>query len=270
MRPDLETLRAFADGELSPTRRAEVEAALASDAQAAADAQAMFASRLPYRSAFEHDGAPPVPAALQVRVAELASVAAAAEQLAWAGSVGGRASTPMRPVLRWMLLMLLPLLGVALGYAVGVGGAAKGPVTEPWLRSVAVYHAMYSRDTVTDGGTGTGAAQAQLQTLQALLREQQGVELTVPDFSAQGLQFVRAQRLVFEGQTVVQLVYLPRQGEPVALCLMAAPNQPERVLMLEGQHAFAWQARGWAHVLIGSLPLEQMRVLRSQVSQALI
>ena len=64
---ELETLRAYADGELPPQQRAEIEAVLASDAEQAAVAAAMFASRLPYRSAFEQQALPPVPAELQAR-----------------------------------------------------------------------------------------------------------------------------------------------------------------------------------------------------------
>ena len=275
MSPDLETLRAHADGELPPLRRAEVDAAIAADPALAALSAALFASSLPYRSAFERDALQPVPAALRARVAELASVARAntTETLALAGaSVASRPdATPPpasgRPTRLWSLLLLLSgvLLGCLLAAAVAT---LKQREVEPWLRSVITYHTMYSRETVTDGGPALGQAQA--VALRKALHDQQGLELTVPDLRAQGLQFVRAQRLQFDGRTVLQLVYLPARGAPVALCLMPAASQPERALALDGQQALAWHAGGWAYVLIGTLPLEQLQALRRQLPAALV
>ena len=279
MSPDLETLRAHADGELAPLRRAEVDAAIAADPALAALSAALFASRLPYRSAFELDAPVPVPAALQARVAELASVARAhtTETLGSAGAFAGasaggqRLPTPPpgsgRPAGLWAMLLLLSgvLLGCLLAAAVAT---VQQRQAEPWLRSVITYHTMYSRETVTDGGPALGQAQA--VALRKALHDQQGLELTVPDLRAQGLQFVRAQRLQFDGRTVLQLVYLPERGAPVALCLMPAASQPERALALDGQQALAWHAGGWAYVLIGALPLEQLRALRQRLPTALI
>ena len=286
MSPDLDTLRAHADSELAPLRCAEVDAAIAADPALAALSAALFASRLPYRSAFELDAPEPVPAALQARVAELASVARASELAlmrngaeTWAGAGAGAgpssasrydgSTIPTRgcPTGPWMLFLLLS--GVVLGCLLAAAVATlRQREVEPWLRSVITYHTMYSRETVTDGGPALGQAQA--AALRKALHEQQGLELTVPDLRAQGLQFVRAQRLQFDGRTVLQLVYLPDRGAPVALCLMPAASQPERALVFDGQHALAWHAGGWAYVLIGAQPLEQLQVLRRQVPAALI
>ena len=273
MRPDLDTLRAFADGDLPPEQRAEVEAAVAADTELAALTAAMQASRLPYRQAFAIDSVPPVPAALEARVAALASAALAAEEPAWAHAAQGAPATPTKgPVpprngLWWRLALVLPAL--AIGYLAALAiGAVQRPSTEPWLQSVITYQAMYSRDTVTDGGTWAG--QVQLQAIRKVLQEQRGLDLRVPDLSAQNLQFVRAQRLQFNGHMVLQLIYLPSQGEPVALCLTPAPSQPERQITAGPQHALAWHTKGWAYVLIGSLPLAQLQSVRQQVRAPII
>ena len=274
MSPDLETLRAHADGEPAPQQRAEVDAAIAADPALAAQSAALFASRLPYRSAFEFDAPPPVPAALLARVAELASVARVytSETPALAGASAGsqRHAAPApgsgRPTRRWAMLLLS---GVVLGCLLAAAVATlRQRQVEPWLRSVITYHTMYSRETVTDGGPALGQAQA--AALRKALHDQQGLELTLPDLRAQGLQFVRAQRLQFDGRTVLQLVYLPERGAPLALCLMPAISQPERALAIDGQQALAWHAGGWAYVLIGALPLEQLQALRQRLPATLI
>ena len=265
MSPDLDTLRAFADGELAPERRTEIEAAIAADPEVAAAAAAMFASRLPYRSAFESQAVPPVPAELQARVAELTSVATGRSELAIADGGASHSDGRRNSVLPVVLALALGLLG---GYWLSQIATPFGrPQIEPWLRSVVTYHAMYTRETVTDHDTDT---RSQLQVLRKALQGQLGVDLNPPDLSAQGLQLVRAQRLHFEGRTVLQLVYLPQQGAPLALCMMQAPSQPERRFVQEGQHALSWFAGGWAHVLIGSLPTEQMQTIRQQLPASVV
>src|SRR5262249_56877602 len=54
-------LLAYADGQLAPERRAEIEAAIASSADVAARVNAMRASALPYAPAFEAQILPPIP-----------------------------------------------------------------------------------------------------------------------------------------------------------------------------------------------------------------
>lgn len=267
MRPDLETLRAYADGELAPEQHDEVAAALAADAELAQTARALSASRLPYHQAYASVPVPPVPTALQAHLAALLPAAVGAESLAWAGPAHSPRQVPRdgsrwrAPALLWFGLLIVCLVALAIA-------AVQRPAAEPWLKSVMSYHSMYSRDTVTDGGPETAASQ--LKALRQVLQAQQGLDLRVPDLSPQGLQFVRAQRLQFEGKLVLQLIYLPRQGEPVALCLMQAASQPERALTSGAQHALAWQRGGWAHVLVGTMAPEQLEALRQQLSSPII
>lgn len=268
MRPDLETLRAYADGELAPEQHDEVAAALAADAELARTVNALSASRLPYQQAYASAPVPPLPAALHAHLAGLLPAAVATENLAWAGPAHSPQQAPPRDGNRWKVPALLWLCLLPACLAALVIAAMQRPAAEPWLQSVISYHAMYSRDTVTDGGLETGAAQ--LQALRRVLQAELGLDLRAPDLSAQGLQFVRAQRLQFEGKLVLQLIYLPRQGEPVALCLMQAASQPERALTSGPQHALAWQRGGWAHVLVGTMAPEQLQALRQQLGSPII
>ena len=66
-------LLAYADGQLAPERRAEIEAAIANSADVAGRVKAMRASALPYAAAFESQILPPVPRELSDRIAALAS-----------------------------------------------------------------------------------------------------------------------------------------------------------------------------------------------------
>ena len=241
MSPDLETLRAPADSELAPAQRAGVDAAIAADPALATLSAALLAARLPYRSAFELGAPLPVPAALQARVAELASVARAANwrpcpkpARRWPGRLHrAPANVTLRrcpPALARQGRGRCSCCCAAWCWAACWRRrrrlqACNSRRAEPWLRSVISHHTMYSRQTVTDGGPASGLAQAAALRMALLV--------------VQGLQFARAQRLQFDGRSVLQLVYLPGRGAPVAPCLMPAASQPERSLTLDVQQALA-------------------------------
>jgi anti-sigma factor RsiW len=228
--------------------------------------QLLRASTLPYESAFAQQPVPPVPEALRARVEELSSVALASRGLALeAAGPGGRWQLNGRRANPWLLGLLLALaIGVLAGYW---GGArTRTPDVEPWVRMVSSYHSMYGRETVVDGG----ASSAQTVALKARLGQQLGLNLKIPDLEAEGLHFVRAQQLQFDGRMVLQMVYLPEQGLPIALCVTPAAAQPERVLTLDGQQAVTWHASGWAYVLIGQMPAPQLERLRGQLKAPVV
>jgi len=247
---DNETLLAYVDGELSPQMRIETEKAIEASSELQQSVRAMFASRLPYQSAFAQEKLPPVPPYLEQRVAELTAVAQASHDLALADHDGSRNSTTRRgPSMAWMLLVLV--VGLMLGYTAALqrkGSESLG--VAPWIQRAASYHSMYSRDTVLDGSGG----QVQFAALKERLLQQHGLNLKIPDFSRENLQFVRAQQLHFDGKMVLQLVYLPQQGMPVALCLTPNAGQGESAATVEGQQAVAWHQQGWAYVLLGRFP----------------
>jgi len=259
---DESTLLAYADGELPAARRAEVEAALAANEELARTVQALLASRLPYQAAFEQQAMPPVPEALRARVHELTAVSMASHSLAAAGT-GGASLRGRRIGNAWRIGLLMLALGAAIGYW---SALPRAPVAEPWVRMVSSYHSMYGRETVLDGGVGT----AQIDALKLRLKQQHGIDLKVPDLGADGLRFVRAQQLQFDGKMVIQLVYLPANGLPLALCLTPAEVQPERSVSLDGQSAVTWHAAGWAYALVGRLPGAALERLREHLRAPLV
>ena len=271
MSPDIETLRSYVDAELPPQRRMEVEAAIAADAELAAQVEALSASRLPYLSAFAQERLAPVPAALQQRIAELSAVAAASHDMALAavghgaGPAGGGQQPGRAGDARLIWLGLL-LLGLIVGYLAATHVArSAAPDAEPWVLKVASYHSMYARETVMEGGIELSQTKALQRRLQ-----QKGLVLQIPDLQAKGLRFVRAQQLQFEGRMVLQLVYLPQEGLPIALCLTPAPEQPERSTAVDGLQTLTWHAGGWAYVLVGSLLATDMQNIKRGLPAVLI
>lgn len=274
MLPDQETIRAYSDGELWPTHRAEVEAAIASDPEVAREAQAMFASRLPYQSAFACRHMPPVPERLQSRIADLARVAdASVLRLYTSGMtpVGGVKRVVGRfeeiPARMSIWMAALVLLGGLLGYCgAELSASLRSPGVEPWVANVAIYHALYSRETVSDMLVATKT----VPSVQQEIAQKYGLQVRIPELSGNGLQFVRAQQLEFAGNLVLQLVYLPGEGRPIALCLMPANQQPERALTVQGQQVVTWHDNGWAYVLVGNRSLKELEAIRKSVPSVVL
>jgi anti-sigma factor RsiW len=272
---DEQTLLAYVDGDLSAQRRAEVEAALAVNAELALAVRHLQGSRLPYQSAFERaalPSMPPLPDALRERIDALSAVAVASHGAALVGQ--GRAlSLGQVPAgnQRWLLMAGLALMTLLLGLALGrwsaTGlGKAGGSSIEPWVVAASNYHALYARETVLDGGE----ASAQVAALKARLLTQYNINLQIPDLKPEGLRFMRAQQLQFDGKLVIQLVYLPQIGLPVALCLTPTTAQGNRATTLYQQQVIAWQNGAWAYALVGQLPAPAMQRLRERLLLPLV
>jgi anti-sigma factor RsiW len=233
-------LLAYADGRLRQERRAEIEAAIANSPELARRVGAMCASDLPYAAAFETQPLPPVPESLSRRVTTLVSVDA-------------RRRHAVRPA--WPKLAAAFAAGV-LCCSVALRVLAPGMATwspavrvEPWIQAVADYQQLYSRATVTHV---TEDPQLSARVISDLSTAD-GMQVVVPDLRAAGLSFRRVQRLSFHERPVVQMVYLPEQGEPVALCVTrdARPDEEPLAQQIGELSTVSWRHAGLGYVLLG-------------------
>jgi anti-sigma factor RsiW len=268
---DESTLLAYVDGQLPAAQQAEVERAVAADPALAQTLQALRASQLPFAQAFEQQPVPALPPALRQHVDQLvaghAQAQARAQAQAWVLAEAGVPPAPRGRERQLLALMFALVLAAMLGWWAGHSTRSHtGHSVEPWVRMVSSYHLMYGRETVQDGGVGL----AQVSALKARLRDQHQLELKIPDLQSQGLQFVRAQQLQLDGKMVLQLVYLPADGLPVALCLTPATAQAERTVSLDGQALHTWFDGGWAYLLVGRLPAPALQQLRGAIKAPVV
>lgn len=91
----------------------------------------------------------------------------------------------------------------------------------------------------------------------------------VPDFSAFGYQFVRAQELGFEGQPLIQLVYSKVGFSPLALCFMPDTHVQKRSINLSSHRELtvaSWVKKYHHYILVAKEPdsvLTQMHDITS-------
>lgn len=248
-------LLAYVDGHLSPKRRAEVEAAVAGSPELAARLAAMRASALPYDAAYAARPLPAVPARLSARVAELVAADSRRQQ---------------RHVSSWPRLAAAFAAGVAC-CAVALTLLSNGwrftstaARVSPWIQAVADYQQLYSRETVANVTVDQRLAERVISEL----RVADGMSVRVPDLRNDGLTFKRVQRLSFHRQPVVQMVYLPEHGDPIAFCVTwdARADEAPHAQQIDDLSTVAWRRGNLAYVLLGKVPAQELLDLAQRLA----
>jgi len=257
MNVDDTLLMAYVDGELSPEQRAEVEAAISHSDELAARAAALQASVLPYRAAYDRQSVPPVPESLTRRIEELVSVSAPQERDARRGS--------RRFSMQWAAAAFVAgaiCSGVLTGYLGGVNPLKPG--VDPWVQSVADYQVLYGRDTVAN----IREDKATTEQVLADIHQRDGMPVDVPDLRQVGLKFKRVQRLNYHDRPLIQMVYLPERGDPVALCVIEENegDAPVRASRVGEMKTVTWRTNRLAYVLLAKTPSLDLQAIGDSIA----
>lgn len=228
---DLETvLSAYVDGELDAAAAAEVEALLATDAQA---------QRLV--EMYRETGA-----LLRAAMAEPFFAEGSHDLLDRPRLRAGRAGWPVA----WAIAA--SIVACVIGFGGGtVWGSWSGGPREALIDEVAEYHAVYSRETVHL----VEVPAAQSEHLRTWLGHRIERRLDIPDLTAAGLQFAGGRMLVIGGKPAANLTYTRDRGQPVALCILQSegPAEELRVERRGGLRVAIWQDGHYAYLIVGDL-----------------
>ena len=247
-------LMSYVDGDLPAARRQEIEAAVAESPDLAERLTALRASVLPYAAAFDRQNLPPVPEKLATRIDELTRVSTSSNVIPF-------------PTRQW------PRTAAAFAAGVFCFGVASqlwfytlpARHTHTLVQAVADYHALYARETVLNLAPDPKSDRATL----ASAREVDGLPVRVPDLRSAGLEFKRVQRLRFNDKALIQIVFLPERGDPVALCVTTDTGADQSI---RSQHigrlaAVTWQQGHIASVLVGADSLLDLTKLGERIAQ---
>lgn len=256
MNVDDTLLLAYVDGELSQELKTEVELSVAQSPELADRLAAMRASVLPYAAAYERQPLPPVPEVLSQRVAELASV-----------SANSWSRLPSRSLWPWVtgaFVAGVVCCAVLLRFSMVPLVAGVPSSVTPWIKAVAEYQELYSRETLAD----VVEDHALTQRILGELHRTGGISVRVPDLRESGLMFKRVQRLTYHERAVAQIVYLPERGTPVALCVTqeAGADQPPHAEQIGDMKAVTWRHDGQGYVLLGKDPHLDLTALARHIA----
>ena len=266
-------LLAYADDELPAAQRIEVEQAIAQSSDLAQRLAALNASVLPYRAAFEGQQLPPVPLALAKHLDDM---------LRTHMRVVEPEASRRKPGFTW-LSVKMKIASCTSHRALYVASFAAGVFCfgialhlwpdqlgsrpqSSFAQAVAQYHDFYSRETVMNVVVDPVADKTTLaDTLKV-----DGLPVQVPDLSRAGLVFKRIQRLRFNDQPLVQIVYLPARGGPVALCIAMESGADAAVQsqQLGRIQAVSWRRDNLSSVLVGAQSQINLETLAARIAKA--
>jgi anti-sigma factor RsiW len=279
-------LMAYVDDELPPHDCRQVEDEIAAWPDVAERIALFTASRLPYREAFAQQKLPPVPECLTKKIEQMARAQAPslADTSANDASMNHDGQVLPSAFMRSRLRIAPAWLAVAF-----VGGifsyvavqrfapdivpglnpmratiASVAPGASPWIQAAVDYQQLYARETIdqlpVDDSTSA-------KTVEAIRRED-GLALRVPDLREAGLTFKRVQRLRFHDRPLIQIVYLPRKGAPVALCVIKDPKSDQDVTSqrVGDMNVVTWRRAELGYALIGNSDDVDLAALSKQIS----
>lgn len=261
-------LLAYVDGDLSPQQCRQVEQMMEDSPEVAERVSYLMASSsLPYAEAFARQNMPPVPDSLLKKIESLSGQAAPSEHVVKASKEPLPSANFInrlfgRPRLGWLAVAFvtgatcygLVLQAGFLGNLSTVDSQVRAPAVaqsqaSPWVQQAASYQRLYSRETVD---LVTPEPRVVAQTVNEI-RQTDGLALRIPDLSKAGLTFKGVQRLRFNNKALVQLIYLPTVGSPIALCVMKEPkpDQPPEHMTVAAMSVVVWRQSELGYALIG-------------------
>lgn len=288
-------LLAYVDGELTPEERLEVEKAVNASTEIAERVALLEASKLPYREVYARQKLPPIPDSLKQKIAALTDAYSSPqgldERTTSTGGMGASANDPvgtdapspvpraaqrgsrMRVALPWLAVAFIAgafSCGIVFRFAPGAGSGSflqasnSGNGPSPWVRAAATYQQFYSRDMVALHPPSPDASARVVSEI----RHVDGLELRVPDLRSMGLTFMRVQRLTFNDRPLVQMVYLPQSGPPVALCVVkeAKPDAAVSQRRVDGMDVVTWRQGELSYALIAAPGTADLHEIGKQIA----
>ena len=285
MKTDDLLLMAYVDGELAPNECREIEEHIRACTDAAEIVALLRASRLDYKQAFATQKLPPVPDSLTQKIEAMAR--AHSNKSAAEGANDSSIPTPvaiaaapvrsrMRSVPTWLaaacvagafcgglFLRLGPLLKTG---APGSGSAvmASAGNLSPWVATAVGYQQLYTRETLAYVEDNPHVSSKTVEDI----RRDDGLALRIPDLRSAGLTFKTVQRLRFNNKPLVQIVYQPEKGPPIALCVMkdVKPDQAVAAQVVDSMHVVTWRQAELSYALIGKTEGVDLDALGKRIS----
>ncbi len=281
MKFDESDVLAYVEDRLSDADKSAFLEAVRNNEELAEQVKHMRNSMLPIEEAYRRRQSPPVPESLRHSVNALVNAQHAHHKPlrtrvktssgAWSNNTGLVACVVAGLCVGALATMLYTQkIGQGLPPVAQVDSSSKQGSSnydhERLVQRIADYQSLYIESTVAN------VSESRLDDAQQLLASiatKVGMQTGIPDFSAFGYEFARAQELGFEGSTLVQLVYRKPGSSPLAFCYMQGEELAAQEVKLKRHHqlnAASWIEDGHHYVLLAD---ETNKVLQQMHDAAL-
>lgn len=181
---------------------------------------------------------------------------------------GRTAQKPERTSAPWPMAAALAftlIAGSIGGYFLASSPILQSEQNPTWLTAIAQYHGVYA----AQGRHLVEVSADESDHLRTWLSAEIGEDFTIPDLSAQGLNFEGGRLLVAAGKPVAQLMYKDQTGAVIALCLMQGNTAPTELdqRSLNGLDLLSWTSNNRNIVLIGDSGQPNLRTLAQTAAQ---
>jgi anti-sigma factor RsiW len=263
MNVDDRLLMSYVDNLLSTKHCAKVERLIARSEEVAARVAALRASDVPYQAAFESFCPIPLPERLARNVETLIE----SHNEGWRTPCGRK-----RGGMGWLAVAFFTgVMSSGAAFEMWSGATSTSASIQSssssapaWVQAVVGYQTLYARDTLANVKDDHAAT---IKLVSAIQRED-GMAVRVPDLNDDSLTFKRVQRLSYRNSRLVQIVYLPAHGQPVALCVMAEskPDQAPSAQRVGDMNTVTWRHANLAYVLAAKGSSEELQQLAAKIA----
>jgi anti-sigma factor RsiW len=135
-----------------------------------------------------------------------------------------------------------------------------------WVVAAVSYQRLYTRDTVAWDSSNMAAAAHIVDNI----RHDDGLPIRVPDLRSAGLTFKRIQRLRYNNKPLVQIVYLPEKGSPVALCVMKDEKADSALAQqqVDSMDVVTWRRAKLSYALIATPGDTDLGAIGKRISES--
>lgn len=254
-------LRSYFDGDMPRGEAQALETALEMDTALEARMMALDPLAGPVRAAFE---VMPGPGDMDRLEARLAAIMPREDTPVFAGEPDVP-DAPVAPA-RGGFGQLALVAAVAGALGVGLTFLARPAAEAPgWVEQVAIYQALYSRETVAHLDMAPEEIAAQMARAGAAV----GLSLDAEQFGdVPGLTLERAQVLSFDDTPLVQIVFTSETGLPVAFCIIATPEGSTETAVFEtvaGVPTSLWGEGDHGFMVLGRIEDAQLRAVTDRL-----
>jgi len=264
-----EDLVAYLDGELSRPERSLLETRLSDDPTARSRLDELRAGGRPFAEAFDAvlEAAPSD--RLQRLLAQAVRNDTVLEKPRWTSPHFGQRLGAIAAAV--LIFIGGALVGVNLPGMVPKAEIDAETLNTPngWRATVADYLNLYTRDTLADIPDDAALREEEL----AFVGDKLSLDLSTEKVALPDLALKRSQIYSLEGRPLAQIIYLPKDGEPVAFCIIQGGEKPEQRPTFEsreGKNVIYWSTADHKFMLFGDLPKLQLESLADSLAARVV